>query len=148
MATRWVEVPRPFLGQVDPETGRRRCCFCGVAVQGRRRDWCGDDCVLSYKLAQGDQRAARRFLWKKERGVCRRCRTDVNAYRRELERTHGYVPVVERDRCKWEADHRKPLVEGGGRTRENLRTLCRRCHKVVTRALRQRMLPFIRVAVP
>lgn len=43
----------------------------------------------------------------------------------------------------WEADHIVPVVEGGGASRdvdplENLRTLCRHCHKAETRALASR----------
>lgn len=39
----------------------------------------------------------------------------------------------------WEADHIKPVVEGGGGCGlENYRTLCRPCHVEVTRELRRR----------
>lgn len=40
----------------------------------------------------------------------------------------------------WEADHTLPVIEGGGGCGiENLRTLCWRCHRLVTRELRARL---------
>ena len=43
------------------------------------------------------------------------------------------------DRSFWEADHVVAVVEGGGLCGlENLRTLCRPCHKAETLALRAR----------
>lgn len=35
----------------------------------------------------------------------------------------------------WEADHIRPVVEGGTHAPENLRTLCQPCHKQMTKAL-------------
>lgn len=40
--------------------------------------------------------------------------------------------------CLWEADHIVPLVEGGAWGPENVRTLCRRCHRKQTAALARR----------
>jgi 5-methylcytosine-specific restriction enzyme A len=43
------------------------------------------------------------------------------------------------DRSFWEADHVVAVVEGGGLCGlDNLRTLCRPCHRAATRALRSR----------
>lgn len=131
-------VELPFLGRKDPTTGRNLCVWCGTAVTGRRISWCSDKCVLNYGIARGQQSACRKFLWKKERGVCQRCGTDVNKHRRELLKQHGCIPQDHLDRIEWEADHVRPLVEGGAHAPENLRTLCRMCHKDETRALRRR----------
>lgn len=133
------DVPLPFAGQVDPVTGRARCGWCGTAVSGRRRSWCSDVCVLHYLIAKGDQGAARKFLWKKERGVCQLCRVDVNKRRRQIKEKHGYVPRTLFDQTKWDADHTIPIVEGGPCAIDNLRTLCRVCHKSVTKSLLQRL---------
>lgn len=139
------DVTLPFSGQIDEATGRARCCWCGTAVQGRRVSWCSDDCVMDYKLARGDQGAARKLVWKLHRGVCQICKTDVNKRKRELTARFGSIFVMLRmepnlyDECRWEADHIVPIVEGGKLDRTNLRTACRRCHKDVTRALRQRL---------
>lgn len=95
---------------------------------------------MDYKLARGDQGAARKLVWKLHRGVCQICKTDVNKRRREILAEHGYMKSRElQDECRWEADHIVPIVEGGKLDRTNLRTVCRRCHKDVTRALRKRL---------
>lgn len=133
------DAPLPFKGKTDPVSGRRLCCWCGTPVTGRRVCWCSDDCVLDYKLAKGDQSAARRFVWKLHRGVCQLCQTDVNAHRRKLVEQHGHVPAAHRDQIKWDADHIVPIVEGGRLDRTNLRTLCRACHKGETKKLRGRL---------
>ncbi len=40
----------------------------------------------------------------------------------------------------WDADHILPVVEGGGECDlVNIRTLCLRCHRVATAALRERI---------
>ena len=40
-----------------------------------------------------------------------------------------YCPV----RPEWDVDHIKPVAEGGDDHPDNLRLLCRRCHKQVTK---------------
>ncbi|MEJ7609150.1 MAG: HNH endonuclease signature motif containing protein [Bryobacteraceae bacterium] len=40
----------------------------------------------------------------------------------------------------WDADHILPVAEGGGQCDlVNIRTLCLRCHRLTTAALRQRL---------
>lgn len=40
----------------------------------------------------------------------------------------------------WDADHIVPVAEGGGECDlDNIRTLCLRCHRVVTAQLRERI---------
>jgi 5-methylcytosine-specific restriction enzyme A len=40
----------------------------------------------------------------------------------------------------WDADHILPVAEGGGECDlDNIRTLCLRCHRVVTAQLRERI---------
>jgi hypothetical protein len=40
----------------------------------------------------------------------------------------------------WDADHILPVTEGGGECDlENIRTLCLRCHRLVTAQLRERI---------
>jgi hypothetical protein len=40
----------------------------------------------------------------------------------------------------WDADHILPVTEGGGECDlDNIRTLCLRCHRVVTAQLRERI---------
>lgn len=138
MSPRRPDVRLPFAGKVDPETGRKLCVWCGTIVQGRRIRWCSDDCVLDYQLARGDQNAARRFLRAKEKGVCQLCRVDTRVMQRKF-RGAVNLPKDQRDQCRWDADHIIPIVEGGKLDRTNLRTVCRRCHKVVTKELHARL---------
>ena len=49
-------------------------------------------------------------------------------------RYHGWLQNL------WDCDHIKPVIEGGGECGlENLRTLCKPCHKQVTKELRGRL---------
>jgi hypothetical protein len=143
-------VPLPFLGKRD-ESGRRRCGLCGTTVPGRRVDWCSDDCVQRYLIAKGDQNAARRFLWKRDRGVCALCGTNTVTRPDEREQlrawdeaaSRGAEPAASAPHAwplgSWDADHTVPIAEGGALARENLRTLCKPCHKRATTELRKRL---------
>lgn len=118
--------------------GRLICVWCGDPLEGQQRRWCSDDCVNEYQIARGDQNAARRWLWMREGGVCQLCGTDTV--------TISYVravPASERSSYvrtgEWEADHIVPIAEGGPLVRENLRTLCKPCHRAETKKLRARM---------
>lgn len=77
----------------------------------------------------------------------------VPRFRRPLRRAlraRGALPALRAlealglavDRSFWEADHVVAVVEGGGLCGlDNLRTLCRPCHRAATRALRARRAP-------
>lgn len=63
---------------------------------------------------------------------------EAMAARREAMRQAGWDP--HRRTSWWEADHIVPVAEGGGQCGpDNYRTLCCRCHRVVTNELRQRL---------
>lgn len=144
MSSRRINAPLPFLGHQDPATGRRLCCHCGTVTPPRRRDWCSDECAQLWLIRCGDQNAARRHVWARDQGVCALCRVDTitnqeerDAITQHRERFPGQ-PYVHR-LGSWDADHIVPLAEGGAREPENLRTLCRPCHKRVTAELRARI---------
>lgn len=128
-----VELTR---GRVGPD-GRRLCCFCGDPIPKGRRDWCGDQCVLRYGIASGDHGLIRSELWRRDKGVCALCGSQCACNVRDRMWTpDGWVKSTE---IPWDADHIVPLVEGGGHSLDNLRTLCHPCHKRVTRELRARL---------
>ncbi len=105
--------------------GRWRCRNCGEEVpEGRRKSWCGKDCVDLY-LISNDPGFARSQVWKRDEGVCALCKQVCSR--------HGRGPEG------WEMDHTVPLIEGGVNTMENFRTLCVPCHKGETKELRGRM---------
>lgn len=128
----------------NPDTGARRCRWCWGDVAPPRRTFCGDACVHEYKEAV-DWNYVRRLVERRDRGVCAMCGVDTEKVRRILrglrrrcridvhQPDHASV-VLGRDHGKWEADHIVPRHDGGSNELANLRTLCRACHKGVTRA--------------
>lgn len=135
--TRHPHVSLPFRGKTTP-SGRRRCGLCGEQVGKGRRDWCSENCISRFRIAKGDQGAARWWLWQVDLGVCQLCGVDTVG--------SGDLPCdiytglpIDRRLCgqagQWEADHWVPICEGGDLSPENLRTLCIACHRAETRAL-------------
>jgi len=153
--SRRPSVSQPFRGQRDPATGRALCCWCGKVVPPRAVRWCGAECVARYRIAKGDQGAARHFL---RYGFddparlrhnsplqCAICALDLSEHaiearlrQAEADGAARWMRQV-RDLTGWDADHTIPIVEGGPLTPENLRVLCKPCHRRETAALRQRM---------
>lgn len=86
---------------------------------------------------------------KRDRGICAHC--GLNAIREQirLKRARGDVRAAllqhwglnaRARRSLWDADHILPVAEGGGECDlDNIRTLCLRCHRVVTAQLRERI---------
>lgn len=101
-------------------------------------------------------------LWKAAVQIARENRLNPNLYHLEAYRLlalqyaqltrqltergfHGFLPELPRSwrprkawktpSDLWEADHMRPVVEGGTHAPSNLRTLCQPCHKQSTRAL-------------
>lgn len=117
---------RPHV--MPPHAGTKgACCWCGGALTGRQRAWCGKTCVDAYLLAKGDQTRARALLHARDGGTCAICRTTP-----EQRKAAGGL------RC-WDADHVVPIAEGGALALSNLRTLCQPCHRQVTRELAVRL---------
>jgi 5-methylcytosine-specific restriction endonuclease McrA len=88
---------------------------------------------------------------KRDRGICALCDIDTVAMRRKVmklplpARTQALRELAEQGlightrKSWWEADHILPVAEGGDSNIENLRTLCRPCHRGVTTELRLRL---------
>jgi 5-methylcytosine-specific restriction endonuclease McrA len=85
----------------------------------------------------------------RDRGICARCGIDTIAAARQLRYSRGLRRTallagwgLERRTRKslWDADHILPVAEGGGECDlDNIRTLCLRCHRQATIALRDRL---------
>lgn len=82
---------------------------------------------------------------KRDKGVCAHCGLDCEALKRKYRKllpadkkalkTEYGIPE-HRHRRFWDIDHIIPVIEGGGACGpENLRTLCPKCHRVVTSEL-------------
>lgn len=129
--------------------GQVVCVWRGGTLPSRRHRWCSTRCVLTYQIARGDQGAARKWLEYWDRGAlhepmpCEACGLDMS--RRAINDRLAAEPEDQRrklaraDRHNWDADHRIPLAEGGTKTPDNLRVLCRPCHKAETAKLRARL---------
>jgi 5-methylcytosine-specific restriction enzyme A len=151
--------------------GRLLCRNCGVEVPKGRRTFCGDACVSEWCM-RSDVRAQRQAVLDRDHGICAICGRDCIAIEERLtairseayrygsdskvkleawtraRRIHGWRVLLGlgTEGSLWQADHIKPVVEGGGpeahQTREeilaNLRTVCIPCHKAETRALAAR----------
>jgi 5-methylcytosine-specific restriction endonuclease McrA len=91
----------------------------------------------------------REHVYKRDKGCCTECGIDTVAALRSLKRSRGarrqelMLHWGFRTRMRkslWDADHIIPVVEGGGECDlNNIRTLCLRCHRAATSALRERI---------
>jgi 5-methylcytosine-specific restriction endonuclease McrA len=123
---------------------RLPCRWCGAEVAGRRRTFCGDTCVHEWKL-RTDPCYLREQVFLRDRGVCAVCGVDTEALRKEKRKLdYRARRQFEKDwgsrRSLWDADHIVPVVEGGGECGlANMRTLCLKCHRMVTTELRMRL---------
>jgi hypothetical protein len=126
--------------------GRALCRWCGLEVPAGRRTFCSEWCVNEWRL-RTDPGYLREQVYRRDRGVCACCGVDTDAEWRSIRR----LPPHRRRaalaawgghpgrRSLWDADHIVPVAEGGGECDlENMRTLCLRCHREATAALRRR----------
>lgn len=129
------------------------CRWCGKLVPRPSR-FCGaQECYKQVRI-RSEPQFARKCVGERDRGVCAHCRCDtVKLYRvlRTVERLAGYSMAsavfvdlgftgdYRLNGNRWQMDHIKPVVEGGGGCGlENLRTLCTPCHRQETAALAKR----------
>lgn len=127
--------------------GRSLCRWCNLEVPEGRFTFCSEWCVREWKL-RTDPGYLRDQVLSRDHGICALCGLDTLAEWTRLRRLRGAA----RERAwrgwslrpnsrtsLWDADHIVPVCEGGGECDlENLRTLCLRCHRQATAALRQR----------
>jgi 5-methylcytosine-specific restriction endonuclease McrA len=94
----------------------------------------------------------REQVFARDHGICAGCGADTVALEGELKRLRRRNPIAWKQRLEelcipaarkknlWDADHIVPVAEGGGECGlDNLRTLCLRCHRLVTEELRKRL---------
>jgi 5-methylcytosine-specific restriction endonuclease McrA len=127
--------------------GRALCRWCSLEVPKGRQTFCSDWCVHEWKL-RTDPGYLRDKIVERDRGVCAQCGLDCNAEWNRIRRLPSGRRLVAfrqwgiKPRARkslWDADHIVPVCEGGGECDiDNLRTLCLRCHRAATAALRAR----------
>ncbi len=121
---------------------RRRgpCRWCGAEVPKGRLTFCGAACVHEWKL-RTDPGYLREQVFARDRGVCALCAVDTEALRKNKRKLDYAVrKQFEKDwglrRNLWDADHILPVCQGGGECDlGNMRTLCLKCHRQVTKSL-------------
>lgn len=128
--------------------GRGLCRWCSLEVPTRRFTFCSDFCVEQWKL-RTDPSYLREQTFARDRGVCAACGTDTVAAYNDIRRRRGAARLrllrdwgltVLHRKSLWDSDHIVPVVEGGGACDlSNIRTLCLRCHRQATAALRERL---------
>jgi 5-methylcytosine-specific restriction endonuclease McrA len=140
-------------GRADPRTlpqgasGRNLCRWCSLEVPKGRLTFCSDYCVHEWRL-RSDPGYLRECVFERDRGVCAVCGIDTLAEFSHMKRLRGTGRLARfaawglrpgSRRSLWDADHIVPVVEGGGECDlDNLRTLCLKCHRKATAALRER----------
>jgi 5-methylcytosine-specific restriction enzyme A len=130
-------------GWVPRKRGPCRRCGCEIP-KGRRFTFCSDACVHEWKL-RTNPAYLREQVEKRDRGVCAQCGLDTEALRKDKRKLDWKArKQFEKDwglrRHLWDADHIVPVAEGGGECDlSNMRTLCLKCHREATLALRARM---------
>jgi 5-methylcytosine-specific restriction endonuclease McrA len=135
--------------------GRNLCRWCNLEVPQGRHTFCSTWCVEEWRL-RSDPGYLREKVLERDRGVCAVCRRDCLQAESDLRRLRGAarlkaladwglltgaraVTRAVTRKTLWDADHILPVVEGGGECDlENIRTLCLKCHRVATAALRAR----------
>ena len=127
--------------------GRNRCRWCSLEVPPGRFTFCSDFCVEEWKLRSSPAHLRER-VFERDKGVCAICDVDCQAALLHLKKARGTARLklqtewgasVNR-KSLWDADHIVPVVEGGGECDlSNMRTLCLRCHRQQTAALRLRL---------
>lgn len=123
--------------------GRILCRFCKHECGPPRRTFCSEPCVHEWKVrTQLDY--AKRFVARRDNGACQLCGTDTFApYRPFNLLRFGHPPQdgfpPRRVLGAFDMDHIVPVCEGGGACGlDNLRTLCRPCHRAETAKLAAR----------
>ncbi len=136
--------------------GRHLCKWCRKEVPKRRKYWCSDECTSAVGIYYSPT-SMRWAVEARDHGICAKCGRDCEKLKRveqyTFERWKGYdrkdkspkwwmnlvskYPWVRRH--TWEANHKKPVIEGGGMCGlDNMETLCIPCHRVETKILAQR----------
>lgn len=145
------------IGKLYGIHGRRLCRFCRKEVPENRKTFCSNECVHEWKL-RSNVKYLRKFVYERDLGICSVCNLDtryqkieIENRRRESIRKFGNIKkdslyleflksqgitVYESEKTLWQADHVKPVILGGGECGlDNIRTVCIKCHKFLTKQL-------------
>lgn len=121
-----------------PEATKGLCRYCGdpVPPKNGRRNYCSNACHEAVWLRLSWP-SMRRYIIERDK-LCRLCGgmnytgnqwEHASVYDEALRCSLPYVRIFP----EWHVDHIKPCAEGGTDDPDNLRLLCGRCHKRITR---------------
>jgi 5-methylcytosine-specific restriction endonuclease McrA len=135
-------------GWLPPAQIDGQCRWCRGELTGRRRTFCSADCVHAWKL-RTNPGYLREKVFERDNGICAQCGANTIAARRDMRKLDFAARrkflkdwgLREGSRKSlWDADHIVPVAEGGGQCDlANMRTLCLKCHRFATAALRARL---------
>ncbi len=125
--------------------GRCLCRWCELEVPPERQTFCSDWCVEQWKL-RSDPGHMRERVFERDRGRCALCSINCVAEYARLRKLRGAARAraaadwgMRGRKSLWDADHVIPVADGGGECDlDNMRTLCLKCHRLHTAALRER----------
>jgi 5-methylcytosine-specific restriction endonuclease McrA len=128
--------------------GRHLCRWCNLEVPKGRVTFCSAWCVEEWRV-RTDPGYVREKVLERDRGICAACGVDCLDAERRLKRLRGAARLkaslewgmrAGSRKSLWDADHIVPVAEGGGECDlANIRTLCLKCHRTATAALRKRL---------
>lgn len=127
--------------------GRSLCRWCNLEVPSGRFTFCSEFCVEEWRLRSNPAHLRER-VFQRDQGICAVCAIDCHAALLQMKKARGTARlklraewgVTTNRKSLWDADHIVPVVEGGGECDlSNMRTLCVRCHREQTAALRLRL---------
>jgi len=131
------------------ETGQTCCRWCGNGVKPPRRTICSPECSHEL-LIRTNGKYMRDCVFKRDKGICKICNIDTKKIAKIALSLHGEekdkflkensislkrkIWIRKNGGGLWDADHIIPVKDGGGMCGlENLRTLCIKCHKLITK---------------
>ncbi len=149
------------LRKIKKATGKRVCRQCLKDVSPPRRTFCSDACVHEWKI-RNNNKYARDLIYLRDLGKCAKCGLDTRYLKIEwedlvwkLKRAHKAFELTseyktwlkshhmthrESQHSMWHADHIVAVFEGGADGGlDNLRTLCIKCHKEVSKSQQKRI---------
>ena len=131
------------------ENGFTMCRWCNGPVKPPKRTMCSPECVHEIRIRTSNN-YLRQCVYKRDKGICKLCNIDTKLIAKQAlemneEDRNNYLISnnisLKRKIWKkkfggglWDADHIIPVKKGGGNCGlDNLRTLCIKCHKGVTK---------------
>jgi len=111
-----------FPARQRREDGKWGCRGCGSAIPKGRQSWCSEACVTRFHPFYVIAEVKRR-----DKGICQACGCDTSLIEKNAWGGHSRLRPPD-------YDHIVPFSEGGLTVLENMRTLCRPCHKARTKA--------------